>query len=165
MSNSLQHRHKFSLTRASWVRSSSLMSVEAIANGVISWQVYHRWFWSLAMHALTSFVENGRRIIRSLYKESCRIAASAPHVMRNQNLTNVRETTTLIRSNAVNIIDHDDHLILLSWIIVSLGDEQSERTRQWSKWPVWVNKHSEWPRPTKRKQLGWEVRTFPFFLW
>ena len=114
---------------------------------------------------VNKFSENGRRIIRSLYKESCRIAASAPHVMWNQNMTNVRETTTLIRSNAVNIIDQDEHLILLSWIIVSLGDEQSERTRQWSKWPVWVNKHSEWPRPTKRKQLGWIVRTFPFFLW
>ena len=85
------------------------------------------------MQALTEFVENGRSIIRVLYSECCRMAASAPHVMRNQNLTNVRETTMLNRSNAVNIIDQDDHLILLSWIIVSPGDEQSERTRKWSK--------------------------------
>ena len=41
MSNWLQHGHKFSLTQASEARSSSLMSVEATANGVISWQVYH----------------------------------------------------------------------------------------------------------------------------
>ena len=146
MSNSLQHRHEFSLTRYSWVRSSSLISVEAIANGVISWQVYHRWFWKLKMQALTGFVENGRSIIRVLYSKCCHMAASAPHVMRNQKFTNVRKTTTLIRSNTVNIINPNHHLILLSWTIVSLGDEQSELACEWHKWAVWVSKQIEWLR-------------------
>ena len=139
MSNSLQHRHEFSLTRYSWVRSSSLMSVEAIANGVISWQVYHRWFWSLKMQASTSFVENGQSIIRVLY------------VMRNQKLTNVRETKRLIRSNAVNIINPNHHFILLSWTIVSLV---SEPVNGASERCGWANKLSDWDeKKSSRRRL------------
>ena len=62
------------------------------------------------MQASTNFGE--KRIIRSLSNESCCIAALAPHVMINQNLTYVRETMTLIHSNAVDVIDQDLHLIL-----------------------------------------------------
>ena len=108
--------------------------------------LYHRWFWSLKMQALTGFVENSQSIIRVLYSKCCRMAASAPHVMRNQKFTNVRKTTTLIRSNTVNIINPNHHLILLSWTIVSLGDEQSERACEWHKWAVWVSKQIEWLR-------------------
>ena len=91
---------------------------------------------SLGKYTRDDFEVRKRRSRQVLWKTP--EESLALHVMRNQNLNKVRETTTLIRSNAVNIINPDHHLILLSWTIVSIGDEQSERACEWRKWAVFA---------------------------
>ena len=80
------------------------------------------------MQASTNFGE--KRIIRSLSNKSCCIAASAQHVMMNQNLTYVREMTTLIHSNAVDVIDQDLHLILQGWETSTPPKWQQQQQKQ-----------------------------------
>ena len=48
----------------------------------------------------------------------------------NQNLTYVRETTKLIHSNAVDVIDQDLHLILQGWETSTLPKWQQQQQKQ-----------------------------------